>query len=287
MLLILCAKHRVSNLGMSVLRRDLHRNRPGQQVYVKRIEAGVIKAENHLGFLQQADGRKWIGSKYDGLAVILIKRSAHIYPQIPDVRRKCRVYKKCECGSVKDKWSKWRRAGTKEGRISLLIQLGDDGLWLMLGNLKKNVLREWESIGAVQGNDDMGDRGTQDNLRCFRIKPPVEFRVVQIGVAGNEHLPCHGYDLLNQGNDRWIFADRKRQVRWRRDLQNSYFVRIAMDSVNHEIYRILSGRLCVLGKPIGSWNQVIRSRLRTRIRADIINGLAGHYFFEKERLKVM
>src|SRR6476646_2010149 len=287
MLLILCAKHRVSNLGMSVLRRDLHRNRPGQQVYVKRIEAGVIKAENHLGFLQQADGRKWIGSKYDGLAVILIKRSAHIYPQIPDVRRKCRVYKICERGSVKDKWSKWRRAGTKEGRISLLIQLGDDGLWLMLGNLKKNVLRERESIRAVQRNDDMGDRGTQHNLRCFRIKPPVEFRIVEIGVAGNEHLPCHGYDLLNQRNDRRVFADGKRQVRWRSDLQNGYFVRIAMDGFNHEVYRILSGRLCVLGKPVGRGDQIIGSRLRASVRAYIIDGRAGHYFFEKERLKVM
>src|SRR5689334_21775242 len=100
MLLIPCAKHRVSNLGMSVLRRDLHRNRTGQQIHVKRIEAGVIQAENHLGFLQQADGRKWIGSEYDGLAVILIKRSAHIYPQIPNVGRTRRVYKKCERSSV-------------------------------------------------------------------------------------------------------------------------------------------------------------------------------------------
>src|SRR6185312_2761089 len=171
--------------------------------------------------------------------------------------------------------------------ISLLIQLGDDGLWLMLGDLKKNVLREWESICTVQGNDDVGDRGTQDNLRCFRIKPPVEFRVVEIRVTSNEHLPCHGYDLLNQGNDRGIFADGKRQVRWRCDFQNSYIVRIAMDGVNHEIYRILSSRFCMLGKPIRRWNQIIRSRLRARIRAYIIDGRAGHDLFKKERLEIM
>jgi len=40
---------------MSVLRRDLYRDRPGQQIYIKRSEPGVIKAENNLGFLQQTD----------------------------------------------------------------------------------------------------------------------------------------------------------------------------------------------------------------------------------------
>src|SRR5262245_9235807 len=72
--------------------------------------------------------------------VILIKGGVHIYPQISNVRRQRRVHEECERSSVKDKWNKWRRARTKERSKSLLIQLGDYGLWLMLGNLKENVL---------------------------------------------------------------------------------------------------------------------------------------------------
>ena len=133
----------------------------------------------------------------------------------------------------------------------------------------------------------MRNLGTQDNFRCFRIKPPIEFRVVQVGVAADEHLPCHGYDLLDQGNDGWVLADRERQVSRRCNLENSYFVWIAMDSFNDEVYRILLGRLCVLSKPIGRRNQVIGSRLWARVRADIINGWSKQELFVKVRLKVM
>src|SRR6476660_3202133 len=133
----------------------------------------------------------------------------------------------------------------------------------------------------------MRNLSAQYNLCCFRIKPPVEFRVVQIGVAGNEHLPGHGYDLLDQGDDGRVLADRERQVSRRGNLENRYFVRIAMDSSNHEVYRILIGRFCVLSKPIGRGDQVIRTRLWARVRADIINGWAKQELFVKVRLKVM
>ena len=121
----------------------------GLPIYVKCIEPGVIQTEYHLGFLQQADCRKGIGSVYDGPAVILIESGVHIYPQISNVRRQRRVHEECDRGSVEDKWDKWRWARTEEGSKSLLIQLGDYGLWLMLGNLKENFLRERESIRAV------------------------------------------------------------------------------------------------------------------------------------------
>src|SRR6185369_17033926 len=133
----------------------------------------------------------------------------------------------------------------------------------------------------------MGNLSTQYNLRRFRIKPPVEFRVVQIGVAGNEHLPGHGYDLLDQGNDGRVLADRERKVSRRCDLENRYFVRIAMDSFDDEVYRILMGRFCVLRKPIPRRNQVIGSRLWARVRADIINGWSKQELFVKVRLEVM
>ena len=133
----------------------------------------------------------------------------------------------------------------------------------------------------------MRNLGTQHNLRRFRIKPPVEFRVVQIGVAGNEHLSGHGYDLLDQGNDGRVFADREREVSRRCNLENSYFVRIAMDSFNDEVYRILMGRFCVLRKPVGRWNQVIGTRLWACVRAHIINGWTKQELFVKVRLEVM
>src|SRR6185369_2449269 len=133
----------------------------------------------------------------------------------------------------------------------------------------------------------MGNLGTQYNLRRFRIKPPVEFRVVKIGVAGHENLSGHGYDLFDQGNDSRVFADREREVSRRRNLENRYFVRIAMDSFNDEVYRILMGRFGVLRKPIGRWNQVVRTRRWARVRADIINGWSKQELFVKVRLVVM
>src|SRR6185369_7809037 len=133
----------------------------------------------------------------------------------------------------------------------------------------------------------MGNLSTQYNLRRFRIKPPVEFRVVKIGVAGNEHLSSHGYDLLDQGNNGRVFADRERQVSRRCNLENRYFVRIAMDSFNNEVYRILMSRFCVLRKPIGRWNQVVGTRRWARVRADIINGWSKQELFVQVRLKVV
>src|SRR6185369_9325157 len=133
----------------------------------------------------------------------------------------------------------------------------------------------------------MGNLGTQYNLRRFRIKPPVEFRVVKIGVAANEHLSGHGYDLFDQGNDGRVFADREREVSRRCNLENRYFVRIAMDSFNNEVYRILMGRFCVLRKPIGRRNQVIGTRRWARVRADIVNRWSKQELFVKVRLIVM
>src|SRR5215510_8810241 len=133
----------------------------------------------------------------------------------------------------------------------------------------------------------MGNGGTQDNLRCFRIKPPVEFRVVQIGVASNEHLSCHGYDLLDQGNDGRVLANRERQVSRRCNLENRYFMGITMDSFNDEVYRILFGRFCMLRKSIGRGDKVIGTRLWRRVRADIINGWAKQELFVKVRLIVV
>src|SRR6185369_51431 len=133
----------------------------------------------------------------------------------------------------------------------------------------------------------MRNLGTQDNLRRFRIKPPVEFRVVQIGVAANEHLAGHGYDLLDQGNDGRVFADREREVSRRCNLENRYFVGVAMDSFNDEVYRILIGRFCVLRKTVGRWNQVIGTRLWASVRADIINGWTKQELFVLVRLEVV
>src|SRR5690349_14241437 len=130
----------------------------------------------------------------------------------------------------------------------------------------------------------MRNLSTQYNLRRFRIKPPVEFRVVQVGVAGYEHLSGHGYDLLDQGNDGRVLADRERQVSRRCNLENRDFMRIAMDRLNDEVYRILMGRFCVLRKPIGRRNQIIGTRLWARVRADIINGWSKQELFVKVRL---
>src|SRR6185369_14528216 len=133
----------------------------------------------------------------------------------------------------------------------------------------------------------MGNLSTQYNLRRFRIKPPVEFRVVQIGVAGNEHLPGHGYDLLDEGNDGRVFADREREVSRRGNLENRYFMRIAMDSFNYEVDGVFMGRFCVLRKPIGRRNQVVGTRLWGRVRADIINRWTKQELFVKVRLEVV
>src|SRR6185436_4325983 len=71
------------------------------------------------------------------------------------------------------------------------------------------------------------------------------------------------------------------------NLENRYFVGIAMDSFNNEVYRILMGWFCVLRKPIGRRNQVVGTRLWARVRADIINGWSKQELFVQVRLKVM
>jgi len=71
----------------------------------------------------------------------------------------------------------------------------------------------------------MRDSGAQHNLGGLRIKPPVKFRVVQIGVTRHIYLSGHSNDLLNQRNNGRILSNRKGQVGWRRDLQDGNLVR--------------------------------------------------------------
>ncbi len=46
-----------------------------------------------------------------------------------------------------------------------------------------------------------------------------------------------------------------------------------MDRFNDEIDRVLPGRLCVCGKPIGWRDKLVRIRLRAGVRTYIINRL--------------
>src|SRR5271165_1645547 len=97
--------------------------------------------EDHLCFLKQADRRVRIGTEYKRLSVVPIKAGVNIHPQIAYVSGQRRVHKKCERGSVVDIGHIRRKARTEERSKGLFIQLSDYCLWLMLSNLKKNVLR--------------------------------------------------------------------------------------------------------------------------------------------------
>ena len=64
-------------------------------------------------------------------------------------------------------------------------------------------------------------------------------------------------------------------------------VGIAMDGSDDEIYRILPRRLRMCGKAIGRRHQLIGIRLRSRIRAYVVDRLTKQELFVKIRFIVM
>jgi hypothetical protein len=67
----------------------------------------------------------------------------------------------------------------------------------VLSNLIEDGLGQRKGVGAIQGNDEMRDISSQNNLGRLGIKPPIELGFVEIGIPGDKHLSRHGDELFN------------------------------------------------------------------------------------------
>ena len=93
---------------------------------------------------------------------------------------------------------RWR-LGPEEIGIGRFKELSNDGLRLVLSDLIENRLGQRDRIGAIQWNDEVRDIGSQDYLRRFWIKPPIELGVIEISITGCIIWPAMVTSFLIRG----------------------------------------------------------------------------------------